>query len=165
MADYTEQNRATADRALALLQRLKSFTVPAGREPAAREIVERCAARVRWEDAQAEDILAALQTIEGDLIALGAESDPEVAEALAMVQRTFPGARLDEVLNGTVWPTTPAERCATRSPEESWIAALKAGRAGAQAEGCSVDMPLPPWAAKPPEPEEEETEDGSQRHR
>ncbi len=72
MADYTEQNRATADRALALLQRLKSFTVPAGLNSRLAEIVERCAARVRWEDAQAEDILAALQTIEGDLIALGA---------------------------------------------------------------------------------------------
>ena len=96
-----EQERATIDEALALLNRLKTFTLPAGRMPAAHMIAERCAARlVHWENGQSvfevgdpAGILAVLRDIEGELIALGGAPEPLV-EAVAMVQRTFPGARL-----------------------------------------------------------------------
>jgi|HubBroStandDraft_6_1064221.scaffolds.fasta_scaffold1182290_2 hypothetical protein len=42
----------SADEALAVLSRPKTYTLPAGRMPAAREIAERCTAQlVLWEDA------------------------------------------------------------------------------------------------------------------
>lgn len=101
-----EHYRTTADKALALLNRLKTYTLPAGRMPAARLLAERLgAAMVRWEDggpvSDVPDdpavILRALQGFEGELIALGGAPDPELTKAVAMVERSFPGARLVEV--------------------------------------------------------------------
>ena len=93
-----------ADEALALLNRLKCFTLPARRIPAARVIAERCAARLpRWEDGkpvfELNDpvrILEVLREIEGGLIALGGTPDPLI-EGVEMVKRTFPGSRLVDV--------------------------------------------------------------------
>jgi hypothetical protein len=91
-----------ADEVLSILRRLKSYTLPAGRIPAAREIADRCAARlVQWEDGEpiraADDpasILAVLRDIERELIEIGGSPDPELAEVVEMVESTFPGARL-----------------------------------------------------------------------
>lgn len=91
--------------ALTLLQRLKTFTLPTDRMAAAREIARRCAARlVHWENGELLDefgdppsILAALRDIERELILIAASPDPELAEAVALVERTFLGARLVEV--------------------------------------------------------------------
>jgi hypothetical protein len=48
-----KQECGLIDEALALLQQLKCYTLPAGRMPAAREIAERCAARlVLWENGE-----------------------------------------------------------------------------------------------------------------
>jgi hypothetical protein len=93
-----------ANEALALLRRLKTYTLPTGRIPAACEIAERFAARlVRWEHGrpvfESDDpgrILGLLREIEGELIALGGAPDPLV-ESVAMIQRAFPGTRLVEV--------------------------------------------------------------------
>jgi hypothetical protein len=97
----SKQQSALADEALALLQRLKCYTVPSGRIDAAREIAERCASRlVLWENGTrvSEDdpasILAALRTIENELIANGGSPDPELTDAVEIVEQTFPGARL-----------------------------------------------------------------------
>jgi hypothetical protein len=100
--NFSEQDRA---HGLALLNRLKTITVPAGRIPAARQIAERCAAQVlRWKDGEPvferEDlasILSVLRKIEGELIALGGAPDADLAEAMSMVRRTFPGTRLVKV--------------------------------------------------------------------
>jgi hypothetical protein len=90
--------------ALHLLNRLKIFTLPTGRMPAAREIAERCAARLlRSEDgelmlksANPSDILEVLRDIESELIALGGAPDL-LAESVAMIEHAFPGSRLVEV--------------------------------------------------------------------
>lgn len=99
--------RAKQDRgqALALLQRLKVYTLPAGRMGAAREIAERCAERlVRWQAGEQMDeaddpasILAVVRNIERELIELGAEPNPGLAATVRMVEGAFPGARLVEV--------------------------------------------------------------------
>jgi hypothetical protein len=100
-----KQQCAVTDDALALLRRLKCYTVPAGRMPVAREIAERCAARlVLWEDGEPigetddpTSILEVLRDIERELIEIGGSPDPELAEAVEIVQRTFPGARLVKI--------------------------------------------------------------------
>jgi hypothetical protein len=99
-----------ADEALAVLARLKTLALPAGRMPAAREIAQRCTERLLRRDngepvAEADDtaaILSALREIERELIALGATSDPELAEAVDRVTRAFPGSRLVEVRTSLV---------------------------------------------------------------
>jgi hypothetical protein len=101
----TERDRAATDEALTLLQRLKTFTLPAGRMPAAREIAERWSARlVRWENGEPVDeaddpasSLAVLRGIERELTALGGVPDPALAEAVAVVEGAFPGSQLVEI--------------------------------------------------------------------
>ncbi len=98
---------AQQDRAetLALLKRLKTFTLPAGRMPAARMIAERCSARLveshYGEPVDEADnpasVLAMLQQIEHELIALGGCPDPELGGAINAVEALFPGARLLDV--------------------------------------------------------------------
>jgi hypothetical protein len=96
-----KQEPASADEALALLQRLKCYTVPSGRVDAAREIVARLG---RWKNGKALDeaddpasIVAVLRNIERELIKLGGLLDPELAEVVEIVQRSFPGARLVKI--------------------------------------------------------------------
>jgi hypothetical protein len=97
-----EQDRVEA---LALLNRLKTFTLPAGRMPAVRMIAEACAARlVQSHDSEPVNevddpafILAVLQEIEPELIALGGSPDPHLAEAITLVTGAFPDARLIEI--------------------------------------------------------------------
>jgi hypothetical protein len=84
-----EQDRASADAALELLKRLKGYTLPAGRMPAARGLALRMRALP-----DPERILNALQNFERELIALGGEHDRKLGEAVAAVLSTFPGARL-----------------------------------------------------------------------
>jgi tubulysin polyketide synthase-like protein len=98
-----EQDRRT--EALALLQRLKTYTLPPGRTPVARKRFGSVRSRARemaqrvepLKDASPEIILHALQDFERGLIALGGAPDPELAEAVGRVTAAFPGARLVEV--------------------------------------------------------------------
>ncbi len=89
-----EHNRAT-DEARALLQRLKTFTLPAGRMPVARELAERLAPFARATDPAA--ILGALRDFERELIGLGGAPDPELADAVGLETTAFPDARLVHV--------------------------------------------------------------------
>ncbi len=86
----------SAGEALAILLRLKGYTLPAGRMPAARAIVERCPLLALPELDPAE-ALAALTATEAELTALGGIFDPDVAAAIGLVGAGFPGARLIEV--------------------------------------------------------------------
>jgi hypothetical protein len=94
-----------ASEALLLLDRLKTFSLPNGRLSAAREIAQRCGARlVRWEHGEPADeaddpssILAVLRDIERELVALGGAPDPELAKTVETVKRSFPGSRLVDV--------------------------------------------------------------------
>jgi hypothetical protein len=92
-----ERNRTTADEALDLLQRLKTFTLPAGRMPAASEIVRSLEPLLDAPELDSATALGALQKLERELIALGGAVDAELAATVAMVERSFPGARLVEV--------------------------------------------------------------------
>jgi hypothetical protein len=93
--------------ALAALKRLKTFTLPAGRMGAAREIAQRLASTLgrfneRGEPVEDSDdptaILEVLRAIERDLVALGGTpDDPELAAIVARVEGIFPDAQLVEV--------------------------------------------------------------------
>jgi hypothetical protein len=85
------------DHALAILHRLKTFTLPAGRMPAARAIVEMLKPLLDSPDIDPSEAVACLEAVEFELIAMGAKPDPELAETVAMVKRVFPGAELIEV--------------------------------------------------------------------
>jgi len=78
-----------AEQALALLNQLKCYTLPAVRMSAAHELAERMRGL-----ADTAAILHALRDFERELIALGGEYDRELAGAMAMVERVFTGARL-----------------------------------------------------------------------
>jgi TubC N-terminal docking domain len=90
-------NRLQIDQALAAVGRLKALILPAGRMPAARAIVELLKPLLDSPDIDPPETLACLQAVESELIAMGAEPDPELAETLAMVQRTFPAAKFVEI--------------------------------------------------------------------
>jgi hypothetical protein len=79
----------TARMALALLARLKGYTLPSGRMAVIRDLAERMRGL-----ADTTAILRALRDFERELIDLGGEYDAELADAMEIVQSTFPGARL-----------------------------------------------------------------------
>lgn len=87
----------TADKALDLLNRLRCYTLPAGRMPVVRELAGRLASFAPATDPEA--ILGALRDFESHITALGGAPGPELADAVAMVERSFPGLRLVEVRN------------------------------------------------------------------
>jgi hypothetical protein len=97
--------RLLVDEALGLLNRLKCYTLPTGRIPAAREVAERCSARLfgREDDTSIDRsdnlaiVLAALSDIERELITLGSTLDPELLKTIAMVEKAFPGVRLVDI--------------------------------------------------------------------
>jgi hypothetical protein len=90
---YLRQRQA-ADKALSLLNRIKTYTLPTGRMPAARVLAERLRPLA---EADAEAILAALEAFERELVELGGQPDPELLEAVEAVEGVFPGTRLVEV--------------------------------------------------------------------
>ncbi len=94
---------ADADEALRLLDRLKCYVLPGGRMPAARQIIEGLRSILAAPDVDPAADLTALKSIEAELIAIGGKPDPALTEAVAMMDRTFPGARLVEVRRKE-WP-------------------------------------------------------------
>src|SRR5712664_957476 len=78
-----------AEEALTLLARLKGYTLPEGRMPVACEL----ATCLRSLD-ETLAILGVLQDFEQELIARGGRYDRELAGAVAIVERGFPGALL-----------------------------------------------------------------------
>ena len=89
-----EQERKMPDQALALLHRLRCYTLPLGRMPVAREMAQRLEP---LKDASPKAIFRALQGFERDLVALGGAPDQELLEAAEAVEGTFPGTRMVEV--------------------------------------------------------------------
>jgi hypothetical protein len=87
--------RLQIDQALAIVSRLRSYTLPAGRMPAARAI-SALLQPIRPE-LDAGETFASLQAVESELIAMGAEPDPEIAALVELVEGAFPGTQLIEV--------------------------------------------------------------------
>ncbi|GEM_PF-3170432 len=83
--------------ALEVLRRLKCYTLPAGRMAAARLLARGLEPLLRAPKLDPARALTALQQLERDLIALGGRPDPELAAAVELVERVFPGARLVQV--------------------------------------------------------------------
>lgn len=88
--------------ALAVLQRLKAFTLPTGRMAAARLVAQRLASTLSDSKPgeNSEDpiaILHSVRALEGELVALGGTYDTGLAESILRVESVFPGANLVEV--------------------------------------------------------------------
>jgi len=90
---YLREQQA-ADKALSILNRLKTYTLPGGRIPAARALAERLRPLA---EADAEAILAALEAFERELVELGGQPDPELLEAVEAVDSVFPRTQLVEI--------------------------------------------------------------------
>jgi hypothetical protein len=90
-----EQEDTPADKALALLDRLRCYTLPSGSMAVVNQLADVLAPFARATEPAA--ILSALRDFEHELIALGGAPDPHVDEAFGMVERSFPGACLVEV--------------------------------------------------------------------
>jgi hypothetical protein len=90
-------SRLQIDQALAIIGRLRAFILPAGRMPAARAIV--ALLQPLRPELDAGETLACLQAVENELIAMGGRPDPEIAEAVQMVESVFPGSKLIEIKN------------------------------------------------------------------
>ena len=88
---------AVADQALALLNRLKTYTLPAGRMEAARAIADRLRPLLAAPELDPAAALAALTVVEAELTALGGALDPELSDAIGLVNGAFPGAGLIEI--------------------------------------------------------------------
>jgi hypothetical protein len=97
---HVGQSGDPASEALAILKHLKGYTLPEGRIPAARAISERLRPLLAGPELDPTEALATLRTAEGELTALGAIPDPELANAVSLVTAAFPGAGLIEVSNG-----------------------------------------------------------------
>jgi hypothetical protein len=78
-----------AEKALGLLDRWKCYIVPGGRMAEVRQLAAKLS-----ELQEPAALLRGLQDFERDLIAVGGEYDRELAEAVAIVEFGFPGARL-----------------------------------------------------------------------
>jgi|GEM_PF-4811638 hypothetical protein len=83
------------DDALALLGRLRGFTLPDGRMAAARALAERLRPLLAGPELDPAQALAHLQAVESELIAAGGRYDPELAAAID--RALDPGAQLVEV--------------------------------------------------------------------
>ncbi len=86
--------RSEAADTLAILHRLKGFTVPAGRVRAARAIMERLRPLLTASELDPAQALAALQTAEAELTVLGGIPNRKLSEVVAIVATFFPDARL-----------------------------------------------------------------------
>jgi hypothetical protein len=88
------------DEALAIVRRLRFFSFPTGRMPAAAAVLIRLAPLSEAPFEPLEPVLLELRRIEAELVALGGSYDQELAEAVEQVQSVFPGAKLIEVRRG-----------------------------------------------------------------
>lgn len=97
-ADTKSAASATADNAaseaLAVLARLKGYTLPCGRMAAARATVERLRPLLSTPALDPAAALDALQAVEAELSALGGVYDLELANAIGLVNGAFPGTQL-----------------------------------------------------------------------
>lgn len=87
-------NRTVADKCLAIIARLRCYTIAGELMPVVRMLAETLTPLAASDP---DAILIALQDLERELISLGAAADPVLADAVAMVAGGFPGAKLVEV--------------------------------------------------------------------
>jgi hypothetical protein len=80
--------------ALTIIQRLRGYVLPAGRMPAARAIAARLRPLRASADLDLADTVRRLIEVEDELTRLGGRFDPELAAAIEVVTRTFPGSKL-----------------------------------------------------------------------
>jgi hypothetical protein len=80
--------------ALTVIQRLRGYVLPAGRMPAARAIAARLRPLLASAGLDLADIVSRLIAVEDELTRLGGRFDPELAEAIEVITRTFPGSKL-----------------------------------------------------------------------
>jgi hypothetical protein len=92
---HSKQGHTPAARALAMLNRLRCYTIAGELMPIMRLLAE----QLRSVSAVSDDaeVLTALQGFESELIALGASLDTELADTIATVESAFPGTKLIEV--------------------------------------------------------------------
>jgi len=86
-----------ADAALTVLYRLRAYTLPGGRMPAAYAIVNWLRPLLTTPDLDPAQALAALGAVETELTALGGEFDAELARAIGLTTAVYSGTRLVEV--------------------------------------------------------------------
>jgi hypothetical protein len=79
---------------LTIIQHLRGYVLPAGRMPAARAIAARLRPLLASADLDLADTVRRLIAVEDELTRLGGQFDPELAEAIEVVTRTFPGSKL-----------------------------------------------------------------------
>ena len=82
-----------AGAALSLLERLRGYSLPAGRMPAARAMVERLRPLLGGPELDPAASLAALKALEAELTASGGHYDPELADLIGLLD-AFPGSQL-----------------------------------------------------------------------
>ena len=82
------------ETALTIIQHLRGYVLPAGRMPAARAIAARLRPLLASADLDLADTVTRLIEVEDELTRLGGRFDPDLAEAIEVVTRTFPGSKL-----------------------------------------------------------------------
>jgi hypothetical protein len=95
LPDSARNEASAADKAIALIGRLRCFSIEGKSMPIARLLAETLAPLATASDPDA--ILIALQDLERELLTLGAAPDPVLADGVAVVASGFPGAKLVEV--------------------------------------------------------------------
>jgi hypothetical protein len=83
-----------AEIALTIIRHLRGYVLPAGRMPVARAIAARLRPLLASADLDLADTVRRLIAVEDELTRLGGQFDPELAEAIEVVTRTFPGSKL-----------------------------------------------------------------------
>jgi len=131
--------------ALAILLRLKAFTLPTGRMPAARAIVEGLRVLLAKTNFDPVEALAALQAVENELAALGGAYDPMLADAIVPIVHAFPGAELVELKPGQI----KAHRNHSRGEVRTYVGLNPSSRrVNAQQSlfGLAESLPILKWA-------------------
>jgi hypothetical protein len=82
-------HETTIEAARVVLNRLKGYTIPMSAIGAARDMV-----RVLRTAKDPETMLAALEKFEMELIAIGGEYEPGLAETILSIKDVFPDAKL-----------------------------------------------------------------------
>jgi hypothetical protein len=103
-----KQDRATAAEALALLQRLKTYSLPAGRMPAAREIAEGAAEHV-WRTAPVGEVEFGFTRTRTRALAFRISRDPTSRTKVSN-------------LSSPKGSSVPSRSCPARTPPRAWPA-------------------------------------------
>ncbi|MGO9056245.1 MAG: hypothetical protein ACLQU2_02490 [Candidatus Binataceae bacterium] len=90
----SDQGGSPVETALTIVRRLRGYVLPAGRMAAARAIAARLRPLLASADLDLADTVRLLIEVEDELTRLGGRFDAELAEAIEVLTRTFPGSKL-----------------------------------------------------------------------